>query len=214
MSELEVLINTPIGALFFVCGAISVFVLLAIFMLKKGTELHNVLGYIYFFGLSFANYAAAMAYYEKLLPLASVIITIPLATISLVVGLVTIIPKEKTRIRIKIHIISMICSTVSVLFGTTINWYHFNINPLHVYEWGDLFSITILSSPILILGVIIGLHFTTDVKYYEERYKKRIDSELDMEEEKVVIVDKRRGSEIIYKEIGEVAPLKRRQRGN
>jgi len=166
MTDLDNLINTPIGAVFFVSGAISVFVLLAIFILKKGTEMHSVLGYIYMFGLSFANYAAAMAYYDGLLPLSAVILTVPLSTVSLVAGLLAIVPKNKSTYRIRVHIISMVCSTVAVLLGTLINWYHFQVNLLHAIDLVALFELVLLSIPILLVASTLILHFGWDVRQY------------------------------------------------
>jgi len=172
MSELQTLIDTPIGAVFFVSGAISVFILLLIFLLRKGSDLHGILGYIYFFGLAFSNYAAAMAFYGDLLPLASIAITIPISTISLVIGLAAIIPNNKSLLRIRVHIFSVCISTISVSLGTLINWYHFNIGLLDAFRWMDLGSLALLSAPVLVVGGIITYYFFAQSSKHFERIKR------------------------------------------
>ncbi len=173
MSELQSLIDTPIGGVFFVSGAISLFILLFIFMLKKGNDLHSILGYIYFFGLCFANYAAAMAFYEGLLPLSAVAFTIPISTISIILGLASIVPTTKSLMAIRVHIISMCASSLSIVIGTLINWYHFNINLLVVFRWSDFGSLLVLISPILLVGGLITIYFlSTAIKYYNKIHGK------------------------------------------
>ena len=159
MSEVQVLINSPIGAVFFVSGAISVLVLLGIFILKKGNDLHRILGYIFFFSLCFANYSAAMSYYEGYLPLAAVSITVPVSSISLFLSLASIIPASKSLLRIRVHIVSSCISATSVGLGTMINYYHFNLLPLDIFRWNDFAYLVMLSIPIFIIGGIIGFYF-------------------------------------------------------
>ena len=173
MSNLDIFIDTPIGALFFVCGAISVFVILAILILKKGTDNHKVLGYVCFFGLSFTNYAAAMAYYEGYLPHLAVVFTIPISTISMILGLLAIIPKRKTKFRISLHILSMIISTVTVIFGVVINWYHFTVSALDIFSWGDFRAILVLAAPFFGIGVLLLIHFLSQSSIYFSAHKLR-----------------------------------------
>jgi len=182
MSEIDALINAPIGAIFFVSGAISVFFLLSIFILKKGTDLHSVLGYVYFFGLSFSNYSAAMAYYEGLLPFPAVAFTVPTTTLFIVLGLASIVPKSKSLQRIRIHIVSMICSSMCVLFGTLINWFHFNITPLDVFRWSDFFSLAILSAPVIGLAILLIIQFLSTANSY---IKVELTDTTKQEEEKI-----------------------------
>jgi len=159
MSKVQELINSPIGAVFFVSGAISVLVLLSIFILKKGNDLHRILGYIFFFGLSFANYSAAISYYEGYLPLAAVSITVPVSSISLFLSLASIIPASKSLLRIRIHIVFSCISATSVGLGTMINYYHFSVLPLDKFRWNDFAYLGMLSIPIFIIGGIIGFYF-------------------------------------------------------
>jgi len=166
MSELKSLIDTPIGGVFFVSGAISLFILLFIFILKKGNDLHSILGYIFFFGLCFANYAAAMAYYQGLLPFSAVVFTVPTSTISIILGLASIVPVKKSLMAIRVHIISMCACTVSLLIGTVINWYHFNVNILEVFEWSDFGALTALVLPIILVGSLITIYFLSTAKNY------------------------------------------------
>ena len=195
MSELDVLINSPLGALFFVSGAISVFILLTIFVLKKGTEIHSLLGYIYFFGLCFANYAAAMAFYQGLLPLPAIAFTIPTSTLFIILGLASIIPKQKSTIRIKIHVVSMVCSTICVLLGTLINWYHFNITILDVFRWSDLTSILIMSAPIFALSILLMKQFLTNVESYIIKKQDLQLKKADIEELEIAVGER---NQILY----------------
>ena len=187
MSDLQVLVNSPIGAVFFVCGAISVLVLLAIFMLKKGNDLHSVLGYLFFFGLCFANYSATISYYEGYLPLAAISLTIPASTFSLVLGLAAIIPSSKSLLRIRIHIVSSCIAATSVCLGTMINWYHFNVVPLDIFRWDDFSYLATLSVPLLIVGGILGFYFfLQSADYYKALSMKRDQAILGVDSQEIV----------------------------
>jgi len=198
VSELENIINTSIGALFFVSGAIAVLIMLMIFILKKGTDLHNVLGYIYFFGLSFANYAAAMAYYDSLLPLASVLFTVPISTIALIIGLASIIPKHKSTFRIRLHIVAMVISTTVVAFGSLINWYHFNVDLLYLVKYDSAIHLAMLSMPLILIACMIIFHYVWNVEAYMQHFNSRFE---DVKDDGKSALDKpiREGLDVIYK---------------
>lgn len=177
MSEFKVLIDTPIGAVFIVSSAISVFIMLLIFMLKKGSDLHGVLGYIYFFGLTFCNYAAAMACYEGLLPFAAVVFSLPISTISLIIGMAVVIPSKKSLLRVKVHIVATCISSISVITSSLFYWYHFNISLLDSFKLIDTWSLALLASPVFLVGGIITYYFYLQAnKYFEDILLRRKNS--------------------------------------
>lgn len=221
MTELEILIDTPIGGLLFVSGTISIFVILAILIMKKGTETHNIMGYLYFFGLGFTNYAATMSYYEGLLPLATVIISVPISTLFLVIGLVSIMPKSKSSARIKWHIASMIIATCAFTFGLVSQLYHFKINALDAISGTGAKELLILTAPILLLGFLLVQHFYSIVPQLLWRYSSRESKVGDktIEETPVALpttidVSSRQDSKIIYTEEQMEFESKRVQRGS
>ena len=206
MTELDILIDSPIGALFIVGSSISVFAILAILVLRKGTGLHSMLGYFYLFGIGFSNYAAIMSNYEGMLPATTIIVSAPFSSLFLVLGIVFIIPKEKSALRIKAHVISMMISSVAFGFGVITQWYHFNVSLLHILRWPDVRSVMILSMPLFVIGLITTLHFmfnrqdkylkvSSRVKDIKEEISKTIREEITS-----VPVSSRTNSEIIYQE--------------
>lgn len=206
MTELDIIIDSPIGALLFVSEAISVFVLLAILILKKGAEVHSILGYIYFFGIGFTNYASAMAYYEGMIPASTFMATMPISTLFLIMGIVYILPKEKTKFKIRAHIICMIISSVAFSFSFITQWYHFKVSLLEIFQWADLRDILVLIFPILVIGLFTALHFLSNshdiYKKYSIEQKNEEDSlQIDFQEKIVPPqFSSRQDSEVIYKQ--------------
>ena len=198
--------DSPIGALLFVSAAISVFALLSILIMRKGTETHSIAGYVYFFSIAFANYASAMAFYEGLIPLSTILISFPLSTFFLILGIVFIYPKEKTKFRIKAHILSMMTATVAFLQGITTQWYHFKISLLDVLQWNDIRALFVLSLPILVIGIFAVLHFMNEVDNIYLRYSTKQNNEEKSIEANVHNIDlnhsiqTRSNTEVIYKE--------------
>ena len=219
MTKLDIMIDTPIGALMMVSGTITVFILLGILIMRKGTETHSVLGYLYFFGMGFANYASAMSFYEGLIPSSAIIISLPLSTIFLILGIIFIIPNKKNEFRIKAHVISMIVATVAFCFGIITKWYHFKISALDIFQWSDLRSIFTLSLPLLVIGVLSAIHFLSEtqsiyLKYLTAEIDAQKDFAMEVElESPVPIVSSRRDSEIIYKKEIQAKESKLAQRG-
>lgn len=168
MTDLQILINTPLGAVYFVSSTIALFVLLAIVILKKGNDVHSILGYLFFFSLCFANYAAAVSYYEGYLPFAAISVVLPVSTISLFVGLVSIVPKSKSLFRIRIHIVSTCVSITSVFLGILINWYHFKVISLDIISRNDFTYLITLTAPILVMGAILSFYFFIQSNSYFE----------------------------------------------
>ena len=208
MTELEIIIDSPIGALLFVSAAISVFVILAILILKKGTGVHSILGYVYFFGIAFSNYASSMAYYEGLIPLSTIIISLPVSTTFLIMGIAFIFPIEKTKFRIKAHIISLSIATVAFLLGMTTQWYHFKVSIIDLVQWNDLRALLVLFLPLLVIGLFTVIHFLNEVPNILSRYRNVIKDEGEEEkrsQDETILqsIRTRSNSEIIYKEVGE-----------
>ncbi len=170
MTALDLIIDSPIGALFFVSATISLFALLSILILRKGTETHNVLGYLYFFGIGFANYASAMAYYQGLLPVSAVIISVPISTPFLILGIVFIMPQEKSAFRIKGHILSMIIATIAFTSGIMTQWYHFKVALLDVFNWANFQSVLLLFLPLLGIGFLTALHYLSEAENLSMKY--------------------------------------------
>lgn len=204
MTELEIIIDTPIGALLFVSSVISVFAMIAILILKKGTESHNILGYLYFFGIGFTNYASTMAYYDGLLPISTIMVSVPISTLFMIMGIVLIIPREKTEKRIKGHIICMIVTTAAFSFGIITQWYHFKISILSIFQWADFRAVGVFSLPLLVIGFLTALHFLSDAHNLSLKYlrasvneEESISSDAEIELTPQV-VSSRPNSDIIY----------------
>jgi len=207
MSDIDILIDTPIGALFFVSGAISAFAVLAIFAIRKGTETHSVLGYFFLFSLSFFNYASATASYQGLLPMTSTLFSAPISMLSIILGLVAIMPKVKTKLRICLHVIFMMTSISAFFFGAVINWYHFKVSLLNIFQWSDLGSVLVLSMPIFVIAALLGLHYLSYIDNYLLKYstKKAVDQISDTSRNKSNAIKSRSNSNIIYKEKDETS---------
>jgi len=193
MSDLQIICNSPIGALFFVSGSISVFVLLAIFIIKKGNDLHSILGYLFFFCLCFTNYSAAISYYEGYLPLAAVSVTVPVSMLSIILSLGSIISSSKSLLRIRIHVVFSCISAVSIIQGAIINWYHFNISPLDIFRWTDFNYLLMISIPVIMIGTIFGFYFMLKSSLYFKAIQKsrNIDSPTEHNFETDIVVDTR-----------------------
>ena len=182
------LIDTPIGALLFVSGAIACFVLIILLAFRKGSGKHMTAGYIFVFAIAFFNYAVTSAYYQSLVPLASIMFSTPISIISTVIGLAAIIPNQKSKFRLIVHIISMMVSASAFVFGVIVNWYHFKVSLLNVFAWSDFSSILVLSLPIFVIGSILVLHYLTSLESYLVHFSQAEsleDSMVELEDSKV-----------------------------
>ncbi len=202
MSEIDILIDTPIGALFFVSGALSAFAVIALFVLRKGTETHSVLGYFFLFSLSFFNYASSTATYQGLLPMASTFFSGPISMVSIILGLIVIMPKAKSKTRVCLHVILMITSISAFFFGVVVNWYHFRVSLLNIFQWSDLGSVLVLSMPIFVIAALLGLHYLSYIdNYLQKTSTKKADGQINYSTSRESnAIKSRSNNDIIYKE--------------
>ena len=167
--------------------------------------MHSILGYLYFFGIGFTNYASAMAFYEGLIPLSTIIISLPTSTTFLIMGIAFIFPAVKTEFKIKAHIICMTIATTAFLLGITTKWYHFKVSIIDIFQWSDLRTLFVFFLPIFVIALFTAIHFLYEVPSIYSRYNKVIKNQEKVEEDAPDITNvhsqgTRSNSEIIYKE--------------